>query len=64
MSPNKNGKFHPLYSENAQDLQDIQEQKRNRASVDKYRHNEFHLRQTDLLSGLLVEKVPYHGSNR
>ena len=47
----------------AQDLQDIQE-KGNCASIDKYRHNEFHLRQTDLLLGLLVEKVPYHGSNR
>ena len=49
---------------NAQDLQDIQEKKQNRASVDKYRHNEYHLRQTNLLLGLLVEKVPYHGSNR
>ena len=48
----------------AQDLQDLQEKKRNRASVNKYRHNEFHLRQTALLSGLLVEKVLHHGSNR
>ena len=49
---------------NAQDFRDIQEELGNRASVDKYRHNEFHLRQTDLLLGLSIERVPYHGSNR
>ena len=49
---------------NAQDFRDIQEEQGNRASVDKDRHNEFHLRQTDLLLGLSIERVPYHGSNR
>ena len=47
---------------NAQDFRDIQEEYGKRASVDKYRYNEFHLRQTDLLLGLSKERVPYHGS--